>query len=126
MGWQITQFAEIVRGGDQTATKNVMPETVDHDPGCERVAFQIGQMFGELQAATAGGVEWRGIKGVEESARDDFRRLLVITTHKKGRVFGIGLDHAGNAGGFRDPGFDLPVARDQGGDAGELFVWQFA
>ena len=61
MRGQVAEFAEVIDTGDDTTTKDVMPEAVDDDARGERVVFQIRHVLGELQTTAALGVEGRGI-----------------------------------------------------------------
>jgi hypothetical protein len=110
VGGEVAEFAEVVGGGDEAATEDVMPEAVDDDASGEGIGFEIGDVLGEFETAALGGVEGGGVEGVEEAAGDEGGGLFVIATDEEGGVLGVGFDDAGDAGGGGELGFEVAVA----------------
>src|SRR5262245_10446838 len=82
--------AEVVAGGDEPGAEVVLPDSVDHHPRSERV-LRRGNPAGQLQASTAGGLQW-GValagEDLQEAARGDPAEIEAIPADMDAQVSG--------------------------------------
>jgi hypothetical protein len=116
MGWSCAEAAEVIGGGDQAATEEMMPDAVHDDAGGEGI-IRTGEIFSQLEAGTFGGDVRLGIERFQEAAGDTFTWLFVVATSEEGLIGFLGVDETRSADGngqlrfFIAPGFKKRLKR---------------
>ena len=96
MGGRCPEPAEVVRGGDDAAPEQVVPDAVDHDPGRQRVVG-VGEVVGERAAAALRAFVAASAQHLEEAARYGRCRPRRVAALEQRVVGGVRLDQAGHA-----------------------------
>ena len=113
----IAEASKIIDRADQSATEDVVPESIRDDAGGERIVGR-GDLLGELQAAAASGHESFGVESLKVATRDDGRRLLVFSAHEEWHIEALCFKEPRSATRDGEFGFQFAVFGSEGGELG--------
>src|SRR5204863_5769028 len=96
MRWRLAQAAKIIGRADDSATEQMMPNTIHNDTRGQRVV-RARQIVRKLQPRIGGFEVWLGVDRFEKVSRHDSGGLLVTAANEQRLIPIFGFDHAGGA-----------------------------
>ena len=113
----VAEAAEVIDRADETSSEDVVPESVAHHAGGQRI-IGGGDLRREFQTSAAGGHEGLGVEGFQVATGDDGGWLLIFAAHEEWHVEPFGLEEAGSAARFGEFCFQSAVFADECGELG--------
>ena len=82
MGRRLSNLAEVVDRGDDAASKQVVPEAIDHHARSQRIV-RVGNIAGQPQPHRAGIVVGNLPERFQKTARDTVAWILVVAANQQ-------------------------------------------
>jgi len=106
MRWAFSQEPEVIDRRDDSPTKHVVPQTIDHDPGGQGIRWGR-HLFRQFQAPTLCRLEGDTVKQGQTSPGNPWTGAQVMSAFEKRLVE--------RSVSFSRPSADYPSARSQAG-----------